>query len=272
MSVISLKNVNKFYEKTHAVKDMNISIDKQEIVAVLGSNGAGKSTTIKMICGLLKPTSGKIMLFGKDFSSDAQYIRQHIGYMPEESATYFDVSVTEYLLFFSRLLGIKDDVAKVTINKYADLLDIHAENKQLGELSKGMRRKVLIIRSLLNDPDVLIYDEPASGLDPQTAQIILTTLLKLKKEGKTIIFSSHHLDHVKKISDRIIIIKDGEKVADASIEELSLKHKKEYIITTTKGKTKVTLKELQKIEKDEEILDIIAPESNLEDIYLSYVK
>jgi ABC-2 type transport system ATP-binding protein len=251
MSIISLTNINKFYDKTHAVKNMNIDIQKQEIVAVLGSNGAGKSTTIKMICGLLKPSSGKLVLFDKSFEHDAQYIRRHIGYMPEESATYLDVSVTEYLLFFSRLLGIKDIIAKKTITKYANLLDIHADKKQLGELSKGMRRKVLIIRSLLNDPDLLIYDEPASGLDPQSAQVILDTMIKLKKEGKTIIFSSHHLDHVKKISDRIIIIKDGEKVADAPINEIMTKHEKKYIITTAKGKKTVSLKELQKMKGNE---------------------
>lgn len=272
MSLIELKQINKYYDQKHAVKNISLNIEKQEIVAVLGSNGAGKSTTIKMICGLLKPTSGDLHIFGKTYEKDSNYIRKHIGYMPEESATYLDVSVMEYLLFFSRLLDIKDDEAKRTINKYADLLDIHAEKMQLGELSKGMRRKVLIIRSLLNDPDLLIYDEPASGLDPQTSQIILDTLLKLKSKGKTIIFSSHNLEHVRKISDRIIIIKEGIKVADESKENLQINHKKTYVVSTKEGKKTVSLKELQALIKKGEVEDIRAPESSLEDIYLSYVK
>ena len=270
--LLSVTNVSKSYDSFLAVKNISFEINKQEIVAILGQNGAGKSTTIKMLAGLLKPSAGDIRIFDTSYFSDSHTIKKKIGYMPEESATYLDVTVKEYLLFFSDLLGIERFRAEKQIKTYSTLLELDAENKKLGDLSKGMRRKVLLIRSLLHDPEVLIYDEPASGLDPKTTQTILFTLLDLKKKGKTIIFSSHNLDHVKKISDRILIIKNGVKVADSSLQDLIKNEQKSYVITTKSGKKTVSFTELEHAVKKGDVLDIYAPEVSLEDLYLSYVK
>jgi ABC-2 type transport system ATP-binding protein len=269
--IIECKHISKKYGSFVAVKDSNFTIRRGEIVALLGSNGAGKSSTIKMVCGLLKPTQGELFLNGLSYATHADIIRQQIGYMPEESAMYLDVTVEDYLLFFGRIYGNTDRKTMHIMETFYKRLDLDARHKKLSELSKGMRRKVLLIRSLLNDPQILIYDEPASGLDPQTAHVILDFLLELKKEGKTIFFSSHNLEHVRVIADRLLIMRKSELIADTTVESFTKNQQKEFVVKTKHGETIVKSAELKQFITSHDVLDISSKDQSFEDLYLEFI-
>ena len=207
--MIQLVDVTKRYNDTTATENLNIHIEAGEIVGIIGHNGAGKSTTLKMIAGLVEPTSGSIRVMGRDIQKDSVRIKQHIGFLPEDSPLYETMTAREYLLFFSELYRMPRQKALKRIDQLLDSLDLPEKNKLTGEFSKGMKRKTAIARALLHDPDLLILDEPNSGLDPLTSFFILNYLKTLRKEGKTIILSAHNLFHVETICDRVGIIKNG---------------------------------------------------------------
>ena len=207
--MIQLVDVTKRYNDTTATENLNIHIEAGEIVGIIGHNGAGKSTTLKMIAGLVEPTSGSIRVMGRDIQKDSVRIKQHIGFLPEDSPLYETMTAREYLLFFSELYRMPRQKALKRIDQLLDSLDLPEKNKLTGEFSKGMKRKTAIARALLHDPDLLILDEPNSGLDPLTSFFILNYLKTLKREGKTIVLSAHNLFHVETICDRVGIIKNG---------------------------------------------------------------
>jgi ABC-2 type transport system ATP-binding protein len=207
--MIQLVDVTKRYNDTAATENLNLHIEAGEIVGIIGHNGAGKSTTLKMIAGLVEPTSGSIRVMGRDIQKDSVRIKQHIGFLPEDSPLYETMTAREYLLFFSELYRMPRQKALKRIDQLLDSLDLPEKNKLTGEFSKGMKRKTAIARALLHDPDLLILDEPNSGLDPLTSFFILNYLKTLRNEGKTIILSAHNLFHVETICDRVGIIKNG---------------------------------------------------------------
>jgi ABC-2 type transport system ATP-binding protein len=272
MTIISAKNLVKDYDTFQAVKGISFDIEKTEIVAILGSNGAGKSSTIKMLCGLTKPTHGVLKLFDRPFDTHADFIRQRIGYVPEESALYEDLRVEDYLMFFASLYKVPSDIARARIRTHLQALDLKTDNKQIGQLSKGMKRKVLIIRSLIQDPDLLIYDEPASGLDPQTAQFILQFMLQLKEQGKTILFSSHNLRHVEKVATRVIVIHKGQKIFDGTPIELKKTVKPQYEATVLEnGELVKKIVEIDQVKMLKGLVDV-QPLQSLEDAFLTLIK
>jgi ABC-2 type transport system ATP-binding protein len=207
--MIELQNIYKRYNDTTVVDDLSLQIETGEIVGIIGHNGAGKSTTMKMIAGLIEPTSGTLRVMGRDIRREGTKIKQHIGYLPEESPLYEAMTAPQYLLFFSELYGMPRGKAVKRIDQLLDSLDLPDKDKLTGEFSKGMKRKTAIARALLHDPDLLILDEPNSGLDPLTSFFIINYLKTLRKEGKTILLSAHNLFHVETICDRVGIIKNG---------------------------------------------------------------
>jgi ABC-2 type transport system ATP-binding protein len=208
--MIQLENINKRYEDTTVVHDLNLEIKQGEIVGIIGHNGAGKSTTMKMIAGLVEPTSGKISVMGQDIQKGSNIkVKQKIGYLPEESPLYEAMTAEQYLLFFSELYQMPRQKALKRIDELLTSLDLLEKTKLTGEFSKGMKRKTAIARTLLHDPELLILDEPNSGLDPLTSFFIINYLKTLRREGKTIILSAHNLFHVETICDRVGIIKNG---------------------------------------------------------------
>lgn len=218
--MIELENVTKLYQQIVAVQDLNLRIEDGEIMGIIGHNGAGKSTTLKMILGLVAPTSGQIKVMGRDMAKESTYIKQFVGYLPEESPLYENMTVTEYLTFFSELYKLPRRQATGRIDELLDSLKLPERDRLTGELSKGMKRKVTIARTLLHDPDLLILDEPNAGLDPLTSFFIINYLKSLRGQGKTILLSAHNLFHIEHICDRVAILKNGELVVCDSMEAI----------------------------------------------------
>lgn len=218
--MIEVVGLRKEYEKFTAVDGLDFSVNKGEIFGIVGPNGAGKTTTLKMISGLIRPSAGTITINGLDLEEEPVKIKSFLGFLPEESPLYESMMVDDYLLFFAELYGVDKKSARRRINGLLFDLALNSEGKKIGDLSKGMRRKVAIARSLINNPDVLIYDEPASGLDPMNSKYIIDYIASLKETGKTILFSAHNLYQVESMCDRILIMKDGKITTLGTMDEI----------------------------------------------------
>lgn len=217
MPAIKTENLTKVYSKNHlgrvtkslGIEDVTFSIEPGEIFGLLGLNGAGKTTTIKLILGLLKPTSGTVKVSG--LSVPSTEILKHIGYLPEVPYFYKYLTASEILEFYGRLSGVSDISKRV--GEMLDFVGLESvRNKRLAEFSKGMLQRIGIAQSLLHNPDILIFDEPVSGLDPLAIQEMRRLLLALKAEGKTIFLSSHLISEVEKVCDRVGILAKGRLV------------------------------------------------------------
>ncbi|MCD1294411.1 ABC transporter ATP-binding protein [Methanocella sp. CWC-04] len=285
--MIKLKGVTKLYKDFVAVDNLDLEVKEGEILGIIGHNGAGKSTTLKMIAGLTAPTYGSIHVMGKDMAKESTYVKRYIGYLPEESPLYENMTASEYLLFFSELYGMPSKDAKKRIDMLLKALKLDEQNKLTGEFSKGMKRKVAIARSLLHDPKLLIFDEPNSGLDPLTSFFIIDYLKNLKGQGKTILLSAHNLFHVEYICDRVAIIKGGKLLVCDTMDSIrkSLGSREYEVIfwsgdnldyersdgnyifkTTSIGEMASVLKNIS--ENNWALIDLSIKQSALEDIYV----
>lgn len=220
--MIQLKDVSKLYDNHVAVRNLNLQVRSGEIMGIIGHNGAGKSSTLKMISGLIAPSSGLVEVMGHDMSENrgTPAVKKKIGFLPEESALYANMTVMEYLTFFGELYELPKKQTEARIEELLTGLNLPERNKLTSELSKGMKRKVAIARVLLHDPDLLILDEPNSGLDPLTSFFILNYLKELRKAGKTILLSAHNLFHVESVCDRVTILKDGRLLICDTMENI----------------------------------------------------
>ena len=205
------------------VRDVSFSIARGEILGYLGPNGSGKSTTIKMIVGLLEPTKGSILMDGKDVTDDAVTFKSKLGYVPEEPHLYTHLTATEYLMLVGRLRGLDGGRVAAKSEELLRLFELHdARYATMSAYSKGMRQRVLLAAALLHDPELLVLDEPFSGLDV-TADVLFRTFLRaLADEGRAILFSSHRLDVVEKVCRRVVILHRGVVVADDDVATLKL--------------------------------------------------
>lgn len=225
---ITVNNLSKIYGKQKAVNNISFNINKGEIVGFLGPNGAGKSTTMKMITGYLNPTFGNISVCNIDVASNDLLIKQKIGYLPEANPLYFEMYIREYLGFVASIHKIAN--ATSNIEQIIDLVGLTREaNKKIGQLSKGYKQRVGLAAALIHNPEVLILDEPTTGLDPNQIIEIRNVIKNLGKE-KTILFSSHILQEVEALCDRVIIINKGEIVADDILQNLQKDNKNKQFI------------------------------------------
>jgi ABC-2 type transport system ATP-binding protein len=211
----------KYYRGTAAVKDVNFTVAPGEVLGYLGPNGAGKSTTVSILTGLIKPSAGSVFYDGADVSNDLVEFRRHVGYVPEEPHLYPFLSGREYL----ELVGSLREMGPADVRRRADgLLDLlglgGAMDQAIGAYSKGMRQKVLIAASLLHNPEVLIFDEPLSGLDVTAALVFRRIVSELGKAGKIILYSSHVLEVVEKICSRVVVLYRGRVVANDTVDRL----------------------------------------------------
>lgn len=222
--IISIKNLSKFYGEKQVLKDINLDIYPGEIIGYIGPNGAGKSTTVKIMLGLIDEYQGKIEIFGEDIKKSGIEYKRKIGYIPESGDIYENLTAREYLTFIGELYGMEYEDADKKAEKLMELFGIKdVYDGRISSFSKGMRQKVIIISSLINDPDILFLDEPLSGIDANSVMVFKEVLNELSKRGKTIFYSSHIMEVVEKLSNRIILLKDGEIIADGNFEELNSK-------------------------------------------------
>lgn len=236
--MIKLNGVTKLYRDVAAVEDLCLEVQDGEIMGIIGHNGAGKSTTLKMILGLISPTSGSVEVMGRNMDKESAHVKQFIGYLPEESPLYENMTVAEYLLFFSELYRMSKHKAQQRMDLLLGSLKLAEQDKLTGELSKGMRRKTAIARALLHDPGLLILDEPNSGLDPLTSFFIINYLRSLKDQGKTIVLSAHNLFHIEYVCDRVAILKNGRLAICDSMEAIraSLGRREYEVVFTSEAK------------------------------------
>lgn len=219
--MIEAEGLSKAYGDVIAVDDCSFAVDPGEIFGLIGPNGAGKTTTLKMLAGLLEPSRGKATVAG--FDSRDRKMRQNLGFLPEDSPVYEEMTARTYLRFFADLYDVPRSVAKERIDSTLDRLGLEVRDRPLGNTSKGMKRKVAIARSLVNDPEVLIYDEPASGLDPLTTNAIIRFVGELG-EDRTVVFSAHNLYHVEELCDRVAIMLEGEIVTRGTVDGIREAH------------------------------------------------
>jgi ABC-2 type transport system ATP-binding protein len=218
--MIEASFLSKNYGLTKALEDVSFTCQTGEIFGIIGHNGAGKTTLLKILSGLINPTSGSLIIDDIDVISEPMRIRSSIGYLPEESRLYETMLVPDYLKFFGEIYGLDSQTIRVRGDLLLSQLSLQPEGKRIGNLSKGMKRKVAIARSLIHDPSLLIYDEPGSGLDPMTTRFIIEYLKQLRSQGKTIILSAHNLAQVEEICDHVLILKRGTVIVLGTMPEL----------------------------------------------------
>ena len=194
-------------EKLFAVNDLSFTANSGEIVVLLGVNGAGKTTAMRMLSTVLMPTSGTASIEGFDIVSQPQKVRANLGFLSGDTGLYSRLSAREVITYFARLYDMEDNKIKIRINELADLLDMHDFlDKKVDFLSTGMKQKVSIARSIIHDPPVMIFDEPTAGLDILAAKNIITSIHKCKSDGKCVLFSTHIMREAERIADRIVMI------------------------------------------------------------------
>ena len=226
---ITISNLTKNYGSQKAIDNISFNAANNEIVGFLGPNGAGKSTTMKIVTGYLRADSGNVMVNGIDINTNSLETKKQIGYLPEGNPLYYEMYVREYLGFIAELHKIKTGIKK-RIEEVIDLTGLRIEsNKKTGQLSKGYKQRVGLAAALIHNPNVLILDEPTSGLDPN--QIIeIRQVIKDLGKNKTVLFSSHILQEVESICDRVVIINKGTIVADDTLSNLRLSNKSSHIL------------------------------------------
>jgi ABC-2 type transport system ATP-binding protein len=219
--MLELRGVTKKFSAFSVVNHVNFTVRPGEVLGYLGPNGAGKTTTIRMLAGLLEPTDGEIFFEGKNIKKDLYEYKKKLGYVPEQSEIYPHLSGFDYLLMVGRLRGIPERVLQDKIYEFLRLFDLKIDmDVAIGAYSKGMRQKILISAALLHNPDILLLDEPLSGLDVTTAMVIRDLVKRLAAEKKILIYSSHVLEVTEKICSNIIIIHKGNIVANDSVVNL----------------------------------------------------
>jgi ABC-2 type transport system ATP-binding protein len=231
--ILLLENLVKDFDKKRAVDNISLKLKKGEILGLLGPNGAGKTTTIRMIMNIIAPDSGKIEIFGKKFS---EKIKNKIGYLPEERGLYRKLKLSETLSFFGELKGMSkkqiEKNGKALLNDF-DLANYY--DKKVEELSKGMAQKLQFITTILHSPELLILDEPFAGLDPVNIELVKDIILNKKREGITIIFSTHLMEYAEKIVDSVVMINQGKKVLDGTLSQIKKNYGTRFVKINYEG-------------------------------------
>lgn len=275
--VIETRNLSKTYrdfwgrQKVRALKALDLEIRRGEVFGLLGPNGSGKTTTIKLILGLLFPTSGRALVFGKDATDVAK--NERIGYLPEESYLYKFLNAEETLDFYGRLFDMPAKLRKQRVDQLIERVGLNwARRRQLKEYSKGMTRRIGLAQALINDPELVVLDEPTTGLDPIGTREMKDTILELREQGKTVLMCSHLLADVQDVCDRIAILYQGELKELGRVDRL----------LTVQNVTQIQVRGLPEQAKREirqviersggELLSMDNPTTTLEDLFLKIVQ
>jgi ABC-2 type transport system ATP-binding protein len=217
---LALEGVTKRYEGHTAVKDLTLAVPTGTIYGILGPNGAGKSTTLRMVMNIIARDAGRIALLGTDPAADRQVLRR-VGYLPEERGLYRKMTVIDVIVFFASLKGMTSSAARADGERWLERMGLGEwRNGKVETLSKGMQQKVQFITTVIHQPEVLILDEPHSGLDPVNQEVLRDTIFDARREGRTVIFSTHNMDQAEQMCESVCIIAGGSKVLDGNVREI----------------------------------------------------
>jgi ABC-2 type transport system ATP-binding protein len=219
--IIQIRDLSKFFGKKQVLHGINLDIMPGQVIGYIGPNGAGKSTTVRILAGLDDRFNGTVKIKGMDVKEDSIAIKRIIGYIPELAELYDVLSPMEFLLLIGRLYDMEDQQIEERATRMLEFLGLKDKlHDRMDTFSKGMRQKVLLVSGLLHNPEIIFMDEPLSGLDANAVILVKEIILRLVEQGKTVIYCSHNMDTVEKISDRIILIADGKVVADGTFHDL----------------------------------------------------
>lgn len=219
--MIKINQISKKFDSFYALQDLSLQVKKGEFYSLLGPNGAGKTTCINMISNITKPTSGNIEIAGFDSLKDSNKIKKIIGVVPQEIALYEDLTATENLKFWGRINQVSSSKLSDKIMGTLKFLDLYNQrNQKISTYSGGMKRRINIAAALLHDPDIIFMDEPTVGIDPQSRLFTYEIFQKLHQQGKTIFYTSHNMEEVERLSDRIGIIDHGKLIAEGQLKDL----------------------------------------------------
>jgi ABC-2 type transport system ATP-binding protein len=275
--VVETRNLTKDYrdfwgrQKVRALKALDLEVREGEIFGLLGPNGSGKTTTIKLVLGLLFPTSGEALVFGSAANDVSK--NERIGYLPEESYLYKFLNAEETLDFYGRLFNMPPDVRRQRVNELIEMVGLGwAKRRQLREYSKGMTRRIGLAQALINDPDLIVLDEPTTGLDPIGTREMKDLIIRLKSEGKTVVMCSHLLADVQDVCDRIAILYQGELKELGRVD--SLLTVRDVTQIRAEGLNDEAKEEIRKVIESHgaNVLGIENPTTTLEELFLNIVR
>lgn len=219
--IIQIENLCKYYSKKQVLFNISLNIQPGQVIGYIGPNGAGKSTTVRILAGLDENYAGTVKIKGIDVKENPLAVKRIIGYIPELAELYDVLTPMEFLLLVGRLHDMEDEQIEERATRMLDFLGLKEHlHERMDTFSKGMRQKVLLVSGLLHNPEIIFMDEPLSGLDANAVILVKEIILRLVEQGKTVIYCSHNMDTVEKISDRIVLIADGKVVADGNFQEL----------------------------------------------------
>ena len=228
---VEIRGASKRYAEHVAVRELSLAVPTGTVYGLLGPNGAGKTTTIRMILNVIAPDTGTISILGQ---SNTGAVLDRVGYLPEERGLYKKMKVKDVLIFLAELKGVPRREGARRVDEWLERLSLKTAEKDWGlskvdELSRGMQQKAMFASTLLHDPDLVILDEPFSGLDPINAQVMKDTVVELKRRGKTVIFSTHLMDNAERLCDSVCIIANGEKVLDGTVAAVKAEHAGRFV-------------------------------------------
>lgn len=245
MNIISVNEISKRFGETQAVDDLTFEVRPGEIFGLLGPNGAGKTTTIRMILDIFKADSGEISVLGGEMSEEK---KNRIGYLPEERGLYQDIPLERCLIFLATLKGMEEQKAKEALDSYLKQFDLLAHrNSKVKELSKGMQQKAQLIATLIHDPELVIIDEPFTALDPVNTEMVKDLLEKKRDEGKAVIMSTHQMNQVEELCDRILLIDHGKRVLYGTLQEIQNNFSSKDIMVTPLDKLPESIQGVKEI-------------------------
>lgn len=219
--IIQIENLCKYYSKKQVLFNISLNIQPGQVIGYIGPNGAGKSTTVRILAGLDENYTGTVKIKGIDVKENPLAVKRIIGYIPELAELYDVLTPMEFLLLVGRLHDMEDEPIEERATRMLEFLGLKEHlHERMDTFSKGMRQKVLLVSGLLHNPEIIFMDEPLSGLDANAVILVKEIILRLVEQGKTVIYCSHNMDTVEKISDRIVLIADGKVVADGNFQEL----------------------------------------------------
>jgi ABC-2 type transport system ATP-binding protein len=231
MATVEISNISKSFGNVRAVDDVSFNVEKGEMFGLLGPNGAGKTTTIRIMLDVFKADSGNVTILGGPMTEAK---KNRVGYMPEERGLYQDVPLERCLLYLSSLKGLEASAARIRMEAYLDQFDLTAHRrKKVKELSKGMQQKAQIIATLIHEPELIIIDEPFSGLDPVNTRLVKDLLLKVNQQGTTIIMSTHQMHQVEELCDRILLIHHGRNMLYGNLGDIQRKFSGHAVLVRT---------------------------------------